>query len=144
MSAYAQLSFHKSNAWAEFAMGTTTLLECFACSRRIRWLPRPLRLRRPFQPIRCYPETAPPHWQCMYGDGQGWSHTAGNWKSEFMSCHVFNTDCFSFIDMYVLLRCLEWLKPKFQFSVHVSRNAEVIKMCERTKILCCLSSLLLR
>ena len=53
-------------------MGTTTLLECFACSRRIRWLPRPLRLRRPFQPIRCYPETAAPHWQCTYGDGQGW------------------------------------------------------------------------
>lgn len=52
-------------------MGTATLLECFACSRRIRWLPRPLRFMRPFQPIRCYPETAPPHWQCTYGDGQG-------------------------------------------------------------------------
>lgn len=119
-------------------MGTTTLLECFACSRRIRWMPRPLRLRRPFQPIRCYPETAPPHWQCTYGDGQGWSHTAGNWKSEFMSCHVFNTDCFSFIDMYVLLRCLERLKPKFQFSVHVSRNAEVIKRCkeQRSSVVC--------
>lgn len=52
-------------------MGTTTLLECFARSRRIRWLPRPLRLMRPFQPIRCYPETAPPQWQCTYGDAQG-------------------------------------------------------------------------
>ncbi|KAM7405072.1 hypothetical protein PAMP_012360 [Pampus punctatissimus] len=46
--------------WAELAMGTATLLECFACSRRIHSLPR---LMRPFQPIRCYPETAPPHWQ---------------------------------------------------------------------------------
>ncbi|KAG7221545.1 hypothetical protein INR49_017076 [Caranx melampygus] len=44
-------------------MGTTTLLECFARSRRMRWLPRPLRLVRPFQPIRCYPETAPPRWR---------------------------------------------------------------------------------
>ncbi|XP_063737651.1 segment polarity protein dishevelled homolog DVL-1-like isoform X3 [Eleginops maclovinus] len=44
-------------------MGTLTLLECFACSRRMRWLPRPLRLVRPFQRIRCHPETAPRRWQ---------------------------------------------------------------------------------
>ncbi|XP_039656554.1 segment polarity protein dishevelled homolog DVL-1-like isoform X4 [Perca fluviatilis] len=44
-------------------MGATTLLECFACSRRICWLPRPLHLMRPFQPIRCHPATARPHWQ---------------------------------------------------------------------------------
>ncbi|XP_078806454.1 segment polarity protein dishevelled homolog DVL-1 isoform X2 [Oryzias latipes] len=41
-------------------METPALLECFACSRRTRWRPRPLRLMRPFQPIRCYPEAAPP------------------------------------------------------------------------------------
>ncbi|XP_034392726.1 segment polarity protein dishevelled homolog DVL-1 isoform X4 [Cyclopterus lumpus] len=44
-------------------MGSTALQECFVCFRPIRWLPRPLRLTRPFRTIRCHPETAPPHWQ---------------------------------------------------------------------------------
>lgn len=52
-------------------MGTATLLECFACTRRMRRLPRPLHFMRPFQPIRCYPETAAPQWECTYGDEQG-------------------------------------------------------------------------
>lgn len=47
-------------------METPALLECFACSRRTRWRPRPLRLMRPFQPIRCYPEAAPPRRLCTY------------------------------------------------------------------------------
>lgn len=61
-----QLSFHWITFRVELDMGTTTLLECFAGSRRQRWPPRPLRLMRSFQPIRCYPETSPPQWQCMY------------------------------------------------------------------------------
>lgn len=65
------LSFHESTLWAEPAMGTATLLECFSRSRRARWLPRPLLSARPFQPVRCHPETAPPHWQCTYGRRQG-------------------------------------------------------------------------
>lgn len=65
------LSFHESTLWAEPAMGAATLLECFARSRRARWLPRPLLSARPFQPVRCHPETAPPLWQCTYGRRQG-------------------------------------------------------------------------
>lgn len=65
------LSFHESTLWAEPAMGTASLLECFARSRRARWLPRPLLSTRPFQPVRCHPETAPPRWQCTYGHRDG-------------------------------------------------------------------------
>lgn len=65
------LSFHESTLWAEPAMGTASLLECFARSRRARWRPRPLLSTRPFQPVRCHPETAPPRWQCTYGHRDG-------------------------------------------------------------------------
>lgn len=48
-------------------MGWATLLEFLARSRRACKLPRPLCFLRPFQPIRCYPEAAPPgRWECTY------------------------------------------------------------------------------
>ena len=104
LCAALQLSFHTSTFWAELAMGTTTLLECFACSRRIRWLPRPLRLMRPFQPIRCYPETAPPHWQCTYVDGQ-----AGQMLLGIISCSkALDYDHFYLLNIYLSFHSLSF------------------------------------
>lgn len=70
-------------------MESPALLECFACSRRTCWRPRPFRLMRPFQQIRCHPETAPPHLQCTYGDVQGGRIQHGAVTDKFIFLFIF-------------------------------------------------------
>lgn len=88
-------------------MGTATLQECFACSWRMCWLPRPLRFVRPFQPIRCYPETAPPQWQCTYGDGKGYWHITGNLNVIFNICHFIHPQHLAEIQILLFILCFQ-------------------------------------
>lgn len=130
-----------STLWAELAMGTTTLLECFACSRRVRWLPRPLRLVRPFQPIRCYPETAPPHCQCTYGDRPGSFPLMGGHYFFLVFCKVYKSVyCikkmrlfFIFIATFfkfMLFHLQEGLiEDIFQFNVHIFLRSQFNACC---------------
>lgn len=131
-----------STLWAELAMGTTTLLECFACSRRVRWLPRPLRLVRPFQPIRCYPETAPPHCQCTYGDRPGSFPLMGGHYFFLVFCKVYKSVyCIKKMRLFFIFIATFFLKfmsfhlqeglieDIFQFNVHIFLRSQFNACC---------------